>query len=136
MEKVFSERLMFIINKLGYNKNSFSAAIGLSNNVTIGRIVNENRMPSWEILDKILQTFGNINANWLLAGRGEPFLNEQELIEYAHKKNLEVNEPPADYNSEKISSLYKNIGKLEYQIELLKEENEKLKQQLDSPKST
>ena len=60
------------------NINSFSKAIGLTNNVTIGRIVNESREPSFQILNKIIQTFGNINANWLITGRGEMFLRSEE----------------------------------------------------------
>lgn len=40
------ERIKLIIEKEGLNKNSFSAAIGLNNNVTITRIINEHRSPS------------------------------------------------------------------------------------------
>lgn len=66
------------------NKNSFSAIIGLKNNVTIGRIINENRRPSQKILQMILTNFSNIDANWLLSGSGEmykkPFDNKAENI--------------------------------------------------------
>lgn len=56
------------------NTNSFSKAIGLTNSVTIGRIINEEREPSFQILNRIIVTFGNINANWLISGKGEMFL--------------------------------------------------------------
>ncbi|MEA2041169.1 MAG: hypothetical protein U9N85_01270 [Bacteroidota bacterium] len=59
------------MNEFNYNKNSFSKAIGINNNVTIGRIVNEDRNPSYEIIEKILLTFGSIDANWLITGKGE-----------------------------------------------------------------
>jgi phage repressor protein C with HTH and peptisase S24 domain len=73
MKSLISDRIKLIINELGYNNNSFSKAIGLTNNVTIGRIVNENREPSYDILLKIMQTFGSINGNWLITGIGNPF---------------------------------------------------------------
>lgn len=57
------------------NKNSFSRLIGLSNNVTIGRIINENRHPSQKVLQLILTIFSNINANWLVSGMGEMYKN-------------------------------------------------------------
>ena len=74
MKNSISKRIVLIINKLDMNINSFSKAIGLSNNVTIGRIINENREPSFQVLNKIVQTFGSINANWLIAGDGEMFI--------------------------------------------------------------
>lgn len=46
------ERIKLIIEKEGLNKNSFSAAIGLNNNVTITRIINEHRSPSRSTCEK------------------------------------------------------------------------------------
>ena len=64
-------RIGQLIEYLGYNKSSFSNAIGLTNNVTIGRIVNGEREPSFEVLQRIIQTFGNISTDWLFKGEGE-----------------------------------------------------------------
>ena len=58
------------------NKNSLSVAIGLTNNVTIGRIVNENRHPSQKTLQLILTKFSNIDANWLFSGTGEMYISD------------------------------------------------------------
>jgi plasmid maintenance system antidote protein VapI len=90
MENTISFRFSLIISKLGLTKNSFSKAIGLTNNVTIGRIINENRQPSYEILEKTIQTFGSINANWLLTGEGEMFLEnvkKEEKEEFVKPQN-------------------------------------------------
>jgi len=65
-----SKRINALIQELGLNKSSFSKEIGIDNNVTIGRIVNEDRSPSFEVLNKILNRFPNINAGWLLTGEG------------------------------------------------------------------
>lgn len=50
------------------NKNSFSKEIGLTNNVTIGRILNEDRDPSPKTIKMILDRFPQVNPNWLKFG--------------------------------------------------------------------
>ena len=84
------KRLELLIKELGENKNSFSKKIGLSNNVTIGRIINEDRSPSGDTLTRILQTFGNVNANWLLTGIGSMFMDQSTGADNAQSV---VNEP-------------------------------------------
>ena len=51
-------------------------AIGLTNNVTIGRIINENRRPSQKTLQMILTKFSNVDANWLFTGIGEMYKSD------------------------------------------------------------
>lgn len=65
------ERVELIIEKEGLNKNSFSKAIGISNNVTITRIINEHRTPSRATCEKIVSAFPTYNLEWLLTGEGE-----------------------------------------------------------------
>lgn len=64
------ERVELIIEKEGLNKNSFSKAIGISNNVTITRIINEHRTPSRATCEKIVSAFPAYNLEWLLTGEG------------------------------------------------------------------
>ncbi len=65
------ERIEKVIEHFGLNKNSFSREIGLSNNVTIGRIIKQKRNPSYGTLRKITNRFPEINYEWLLTGHGE-----------------------------------------------------------------
>lgn len=69
------ERLQLIMKMEGLNKNSFSAAIGLSNNVTITRIINEHRSPSKATCEKIVKAFPKYNIDWLLKEEGEMMRN-------------------------------------------------------------
>ena len=69
------ERLQLIMKMEGLNKNSFSAAIGLSNNVTITRIINEHRSPSKATGEKIVKAFPKYNIDWLLKEEGEMMRN-------------------------------------------------------------
>ena len=64
------KRVELIIEKEGLNKNSFSKAISISNNVTITRIINEHRTPSRATCEKIVSAFPAYNLEWLLTGEG------------------------------------------------------------------
>lgn len=65
------ERIQIIMEKEGLNKNSFSKAIGMTNNVTITRIVNEQRTPSYATCQKIVNAFPQYNLDWIISGKGE-----------------------------------------------------------------
>lgn len=53
------------------NKNSFSHAVGINNNVTITRIINEKRTPSRATCQKIIERFPKYRFDWLMYGTGE-----------------------------------------------------------------
>jgi transcriptional regulator with XRE-family HTH domain len=72
------ERIIKLMEYLNLNKNSFSEEIGMSSNVTIGRIINEKRNPNPTTLKKIVERFPQINYDWLKAGQGEMIMNEQK----------------------------------------------------------
>ena len=80
------ERVQYIMDEEGLNKNSFSSAIGISNNVTITRIINEKRNPSRSTCQKIIDKFPKYSFDWLFTGEGEMFSfksdteNEKTLI--------------------------------------------------------
>jgi transcriptional regulator with XRE-family HTH domain len=77
----FTNRLLAVMQHYGHNKNSFSVAIGASNNSVIGRLVNESgRRPSFDLIEMILKKFPAINPTWLLIGEGEMFINRPDFI--------------------------------------------------------
>lgn len=63
-------RLSKIIKHLNHNTSSFSRSIGLTNNVTLMRIVKGESAPSYSTLQKINNTYPNINIEWLVSGAG------------------------------------------------------------------
>lgn len=80
------ERIQKIMDEEGLNKNSFSKAIGISNNVTITRIINEKRSPSRSTCEKIVSAFPKYNLTWILTGEGNMLtditsLDEASLID-------------------------------------------------------
>lgn len=91
------ERIETVIEHLGLNKNSFSREIGLSNNVTIGRIIKQKRNPSYGTLRKITNRFPEISYEWLLTGKGEmiksrpkPKQNKQDTTTMLEKSPEQV----------------------------------------------
>lgn len=75
------ERIQKIMNEEGLNKNSFSKAIGISNNVTITRIINEKRSPSRSTCEKIVTAFPKYNLTWILTGEGNMLTDATSLDE-------------------------------------------------------
>lgn len=75
------ERIQKIMDEEGLNKNSFSKAIGISNNVTITRIINEKRSPSRSTCEKIVSAFPKYNLTWILTGEGNMLTDITSLDE-------------------------------------------------------
>ena len=117
-----SERIALLIKESGLNKNSFSKKIGLGNNVTIGRIINEKRDPSFEVLRRIIQTFGHkISTKWLLTGEGPMEVTDLNM---AH-------EPAEPYSRLEKDDIRKIITTLEFLSESMKTEIKRLKEKID-----
>lgn len=75
------ERIQKIMDEEGLNKNSFSKAIGISNNVTITRIINEKRSPSRSTCEKIVSAFPKYSLTWILTGEGNMLTDKTSLDE-------------------------------------------------------
>ena len=129
---MIGDRINNIINHLGMNINSFSKEIGMSNNVTIGRIISGTSKPSFEILSKIVLRYCSIiNVVWLITGKGEM------LIKGSEKLSSMVSEPSNNLYSEcksckekdKLISVQEdNIALLKEKLEYLDQKNKKVKE--------
>jgi transcriptional regulator with XRE-family HTH domain len=85
------ERIIELMKYLNLNKNSFSEEIGMSSNVTIGRIINEKRTPNPSTLQKIINRFPQVNYDWLLTGEGEMLKNNQQIGDISHSTVVGAN---------------------------------------------
>ena len=71
MSAFVGDRLSEIIHYYHLTMNSFSKKLGLTSNSVITRAVRENeRGISQELMQKILHTFPEIDALWLVTGKG------------------------------------------------------------------
>lgn len=66
----FAERLQLVMKHKGLNKNSLTVKLGLPANSVIGRIVNDQARPSYEVMRALVELFTDINPRWLITGEG------------------------------------------------------------------
>lgn len=70
-----NERIEVLIKHLGYNTYSFSKQLAVASSSTLPNILkNRRRKPSFDVINRILTRFTNINARWLITGEGEMFM--------------------------------------------------------------
>lgn len=79
-----NERIELVIKELKMNKNSFSVKLN-TNPTVIHNIINGRNRPGYELLNKIILSFDNINAEWLITGNG-PMLKSDIPIALPAKK--------------------------------------------------
>jgi hypothetical protein len=72
------ERLIQLMNYLGLNATSFSAEIGVQRS-SISHILSGRNQPSFDFMSRTASRFPEINANWLLTGKGTISLSKDGL---------------------------------------------------------
>ncbi|GAB2528137.1 S24 family peptidase [Rufibacter soli] len=73
-----NQRIKILIDELDMNPNSFGHAIGVPV-PTMRRVYNDKNIPGADIVEKILDTFPSISAEWLLRGKGEHVINDASI---------------------------------------------------------
>ena len=75
-----AQRIQEIIDYYGMSYNSFAISLGMLNGTSIKRIVDDNRNPQNQTLNKIVNTYPEINMNWLRTGTGQMISNLPESL--------------------------------------------------------
>ncbi|MDX2190829.1 MAG: helix-turn-helix transcriptional regulator [Bacteroidota bacterium] len=101
-------RISHLIDKLGHNKSSFANQVGVSQPI-ITHITNGRNNPGLEVIQKILQSFPEVNPDWLIMGRGEVFLNNQLRIKMITDLLSDINEKIISIENEVASLKEKAI---------------------------
>ena len=70
-----NKRFKFWLDSEGLNANLLSKIVDL-NRSSISHIVNGRNKPSFDMLEKILSIYPNLNLNWLITGFGTMHINE------------------------------------------------------------
>lgn len=101
MESSVLQRISEFISANGYNVRSFSKKIGMPQ-TTLNNYILKKRSLSFEVIDKIINSFEDISAEWLLRGEGsmyriteddQPLSNAEKLLaEFAYQTELIVKE--------------------------------------------
>ena len=77
-KETINNRIRFIAHHYKLDMAKFSRKIGLGHNVTLNQIIKDQINPSGPVLEKILEGFPNISAEWLMRGKGNMLLDEPE----------------------------------------------------------
>lgn len=112
-------RIKQFIDQKGLNIRSFEIAVGFSNGAFASQLKNGKTI-GVDKLENILNTFPELNANWLLTGKGRMLLGRQ---------HDQLKEPEHEY---KLSDAEKDLIQiLKDQLEDLKKDKERLHAMLE-----
>ena len=79
-------RIKQLINDVEMNSAQFASEIGIAAS-SLHHIVSGRNNPSLDVIQKILQRFPNINAEWLINGKGEAYKNKDIIQKNLFDKN-------------------------------------------------
>ena len=75
-KETFIDRLEFFMKTEGLNSNSLTVAAGLSNGL-IGKALKNRSSMNSDSIERILCAYTNLSAEWLMAGKGTMYVNDQ-----------------------------------------------------------
>lgn len=84
------ERIRTIMEQESLTPSLFADRLGIGRAV-ISHILNGRNNPSLEVITRILETFTNIESDWLLFGKGNMLKNN---IQHEASKDFHINNPP------------------------------------------
>lgn len=93
------DRIRKIMEKEGLNSALFADKIGVSRG-TITHVLSGRNKPSLEVVQKILDTFPNINSEWLLVGKN-PMLGHEKAFLHPQQESILFKDEPKDLNPQK-----------------------------------
>ena len=119
MEGEIIERLGEYMRYAGLNDNQVTVQCGLSNSI-IGNARKRGKSLNGKNIVKIISTYRDLIARWLLTGDGEMLVSESyptdsAIAQFLKNQNREL--------MEKVESLNREVGDLQRQLSELKKEH-------------
>lgn len=112
-------RLKTFIHYTSLTDRAFAQKCGIAQN-TMSYYLSEQRKPSFEAVEKILQSFPELSAEWLIRGEGEMLkleISSKELERINKLTNVaESLQEVIDAKNQTIATLTERIKQLENQI--------------------
>lgn len=111
MNNSINERINAVIEQLNISANAFAQELGVAGSVIYNILKGRNK-PSFDILDKIVSSF-NVNPNYLLTGKGNIIMSNDETIEATNQRYDETDDSYVYFLKQwdKINDIVEKIGK-------------------------
>lgn len=120
------DRLVKYMNHKGLNPNKITVEAGLSVGL-IGKAIKAKKGLHSDTIEKILQTYSDLDAYWFVLGKGEMIIID-EIKQPVDIFKLDVSSEPILYSeSELVKTLKETVTNLRKDIEDLKDDKELLK---------
>lgn len=126
MENTVKQRIMLFIQMKGIKVGTFERMCGLSN----GYLKSVNNSPSLSKIDKICETFPELNKDWLITGRGEMFSAENNEEKSDSTQFITIPD------NELVEALRNHIQDLRAERDRLLLEREELKAEIERLRQT
>jgi len=111
---IINERIKILIEELNLNNRSFALKLGVDPTIIHNIVAGRKSQPSFVVLEKILLTFDNVDARWLLTGHGDLYRTSLQSVSM-------VEEHVPEYErASRETALEKEIINLKGQIEAYK----------------
>ena len=82
------DRIIQFLNANNLNSTKFADQIGVQRS-SISHILSGRNKPSYDFIEKMLLTYPKLNAQWLITGKGNMFIDQPSLFnEQKVEKNL------------------------------------------------
>lgn len=125
-----AQRIQHIIDYYGMSYNSFAISLGMLNGTSIKRIVDDDRNPQNQTLNKISQAYPEINMNWLRTGTGEMIIGDKtdireddltvtakQILKKLEEDRIHYDLSRKQMNEIKFNELFNKFNDLENRIE-------------------
>ncbi len=70
----FISRFRYLINNLEISNSRFADELGVQRS-SISHIISGRNKPGFDFIEKIVNTYPQVNADWLITGRGSVFIS-------------------------------------------------------------
>lgn len=125
------DRFKQLLNEKNLTATHFAALIKV-NASAISHILNGRSKPGFDLLDKIAQALPDVNMNWLITGKGSPYINKQASISTptpspATDLNVSENEVMVSKNVQRKQELTSTISSASIPGKLPKHTDKRIK---------
>jgi transcriptional regulator with XRE-family HTH domain len=99
---IMKDRIIQFLKENNLTSTKFADAIGVQRS-SISHILSGRNKPSYDFIEKMLLSYPEINAQWLITGKGNMFLNQPSLFKNDEKIPENILTPSESHIQNSIS---------------------------------